>query len=99
MTWGNAAVAARSEALRVLHITPNFTPCQESWTQASWTGRFPVFPPCAHIIQPVGQLSHDLFVRVTVKQRHGHHEIHHYAGRELILTNLLTAFGCDYLVH
>jgi hypothetical protein len=24
-------VAARSEALRVLHITPNFTPCQESW--------------------------------------------------------------------
>ena len=31
MTWANAAVAARSEALRVLHITPNFTPCQESW--------------------------------------------------------------------
>ena len=31
MTWGNAAVAARSEALRVLHITPNFAPRQESW--------------------------------------------------------------------
>jgi hypothetical protein len=31
VTWGNAAVVARSEALQVLHITPNFTPCQESW--------------------------------------------------------------------
>jgi hypothetical protein len=31
VTWGNAAVEARSEALRVLHITSNFTPCQETW--------------------------------------------------------------------
>jgi putative transposase len=34
VTWGNAAVEARSEALRVLHITSNFTPCQETWPRS-----------------------------------------------------------------
>jgi len=31
VTLGNVAAAARSEPLRVIHITLNFTPCQEPW--------------------------------------------------------------------
>ena len=34
VTLGNVAAAARSEPLRVIHITPNFTPCQEPWEQS-----------------------------------------------------------------
>jgi hypothetical protein len=35
---GNVAATARSEPLRVIHITPNFTPCQEPWSFTAFIG-------------------------------------------------------------
>ena len=70
MTWGNAAVAARSDALRVLHITPNFTPYQESWSPGEKNGRKRMAElACVYDAAPAPRTAEDIISTPAQKRR------------------------------